>query len=41
MADPGSDHEQNSSSSNGPASDTDLTTDGATLPFCVCFKRAL
>jgi hypothetical protein len=30
MADPGSDHEQNASSSNGPAVDTDLTTDGAT-----------
>jgi hypothetical protein len=33
MADPGSDHEQNASSSNGPAVDTDLTTDGATSLF--------
>jgi len=41
MTDLGSDHEQNSSISNGPAADTDLTTDGAISLFTSALNSAL
>ena len=41
MSDPGSDHEQNSSSSNGPAADIDLTTDGAISLFTSALNSTL
>ena len=41
MADLGSDHEQNSSISNGPAAGTDLTTDGAISIFTSALNSAL
>ena len=41
MDDPGSEHENNSSVSNGPAADTDLTTDGAVSLFMSALISAL
>jgi hypothetical protein len=41
MANPGSDHEQHSRISNGPAAGTDLTTDGAISLFTSALNSAL
>lgn len=41
MSDPGSDHEKNSSSSNGPAAETYSTTEGAISLFTSALNSAL